>query len=61
MTTPPAQECVSANNYAHTVAGRAYASAGQTYALGSNQLLGLWNTYATSSIRQTSPSYWVKC
>ncbi|MFD9700847.1 hypothetical protein [Lentzea sp. NPDC059081] len=60
-TTPPASECVSASNYAHTVAGRAYANLGQTYALGSNQALGLWNTFTTSSIRQTSPGYWVKC
>jgi poly(3-hydroxybutyrate) depolymerase len=60
-TTTPVPECVSASNYAHTVAGRAYANLGQTYALGSNQALGLWNTFTTSSIRQTSPGYWVKC
>jgi poly(3-hydroxybutyrate) depolymerase len=60
-TTPPAPECVSASNYAHTTAGRAYAALGQTYALGSNQALGLWNTFVTSSVRQTSPNYWVKC
>jgi hypothetical protein len=29
--------------------------------MGSNQPLGLWNTFTTSSIRQTSPNYWVKC
>ncbi|MEV6236917.1 PHB depolymerase family esterase [Lentzea sp. NPDC051838] len=60
-TTPPAPECVTASNYAHTTAGRAYVLYGQTYALGSNQLLGLWNTFTSSSIRQTSPNYWVKC
>ncbi|KOV87190.1 PHB depolymerase family esterase [Nocardia sp. NRRL S-836] len=60
-TTPPVPECVTASNYAHTTAGRAYASLGQTYALGSNQPLGLWNTFVTSSVRQTSPNYWVKC
>ncbi|HUQ61628.1 PHB depolymerase family esterase [Lentzea sp.] len=60
-TTQPVPECVSASNYAHTVAGRAYANLGQTYALGSNQALGLWNTFTTSNIRQTSPGYWVKC
>ncbi|MFS8097965.1 hypothetical protein LFM09_12560 [Lentzea alba] len=60
-TTPPVAECVTANNYAHTTAGRAYAALGQTYANGSNQLLGLWNTFTTSSIRQTSPNYWVRC
>ncbi|MDX8056276.1 PHB depolymerase family esterase [Lentzea sp. BCCO 10_0798] len=60
-TTPPTSECVTASNYAHTVAGRAYATLGQTYALGSHQPLGLWNTFTTSAIRQTSPNYWVKC
>ncbi|WP_329792908.1 PHB depolymerase family esterase [Lentzea sp. DG1S-22] len=60
-TTPPTSQCVTASNYAHTVAGRAYANLGQTYALGSNQPLGLWNTFTTSAIRQTSPNHWVKC
>jgi poly(3-hydroxybutyrate) depolymerase len=60
-TTTPAPACVTASNYAHTVAARAYASLGQTYALGSNQPLGLWNTFTTSTIRQTAPNHWVKC
>jgi poly(3-hydroxybutyrate) depolymerase len=60
-TTAPVPECVTASNYAHTVAGRAYVYLGQTYATGSGQALGLWNTYTSSSIRQTSPNYWVKC
>ncbi|MET9628349.1 PHB depolymerase family esterase [Lentzea sp. NPDC006480] len=59
--TTPTPDCVTASNYAHTTAGRAYALYGQTYALGSNQALGLWNTFTSSSIRQTSPNYWVKC
>ncbi|MFD5831257.1 hypothetical protein [Lentzea sp. NPDC060358] len=60
-TTQPVPECVSASNYAHTVAGRAFANLGQTYAVGSGQALGLWNTFTSSSIRQTSPGFWVKC
>ena len=60
-TTTPPSSCVTASNYAHTVAGRAYANLGQTYALGSNQALGLWNTFTTSSVRQTSPNHWVRC
>jgi poly(3-hydroxybutyrate) depolymerase len=60
-TTVPVPTCVTASNYAHTTAGRAYVTLGQTYALGSNQALGLWNTFTTSSIRQTSPNYWVRC
>lgn len=57
----PVPDCVTASNYAHTIAGRAYASFGLTYALGSNQALGLWNTFTASSLRQTAPAHWVKC
>ncbi|WP_171074276.1 prolyl oligopeptidase family serine peptidase [Nonomuraea basaltis] len=60
-TTPPSLECVTAHNVAHTMALRAYAMWGRTYATGSNQHLGLWNTLTTSSIKQTSPGHWVKC
>ncbi|WP_182704617.1 extracellular catalytic domain type 2 short-chain-length polyhydroxyalkanoate depolymerase [Thermomonospora cellulosilytica] len=60
-TPTPTLECVTASNYAHTTAGRAYALYGNTYANGSNEYLGLWNIYTTSSIRQTSPGHWVKC
>ncbi|GGM70495.1 hypothetical protein GCM10011609_02770 [Lentzea pudingi] len=52
---------MTASNYAHTVAGRAHVTLGQTYALGSNQPLGLWNTFTTSVIRQTAPNHWVRC
>ncbi|MGW5670081.1 extracellular catalytic domain type 1 short-chain-length polyhydroxyalkanoate depolymerase [Micromonospora sp. NPDC003776] len=51
--------CVTASNYAHVVAGRAYQSGGYTYALGSNQNMGLYNTYYTTTLKQTGPSYWV--
>jgi poly(3-hydroxybutyrate) depolymerase len=61
-TTPaPTPECVTASNYSHTTAGRAYTSLGSTYATGSNQPLGLWNTYTTSTLKQTAPGYWVTC
>src|SRR5437762_6225661 len=36
-TTGSAATCTTASNYAHTTAGRAYASFGYTYANGSNQ------------------------
>lgn len=42
-------------------AGRAYVSGGYALALGSNQNLGLYNTYYTATLKQTSPGYWVKC
>ncbi|MFE9652323.1 PHB depolymerase family esterase [Micromonospora sp. NPDC006431] len=56
-TTPPA--CVTASNYAHVSAGRAYQSGGYAYALGSNQRMGLYNTFYTTTLKQTGPSYWV--
>ncbi len=51
--------CVTASNYAHVTAGRAYQSGGYAYALGSNQRMGLYNTFYTSILKQTGPSYWV--
>ncbi|TDB98381.1 PHB depolymerase family esterase [Actinomadura sp. 7K534] len=62
-TTPPTEtpECVTASNYAHTTAGRAHHSMGITYANGSNQNLGLWNVFTTSTIKETSPGHWIKC
>ncbi|MFE9204735.1 PHB depolymerase family esterase [Micromonospora sp. NPDC007230] len=56
-TTPPA--CVTASNYAHVSAGRAYQSGGYAYALGSNQKMGLYNTFYTTTLKQTGPNYWV--
>ncbi|MFI6329353.1 PHB depolymerase family esterase [Micromonospora chersina] len=56
-TTAPV--CVTASNYAHVTAGRAYQSGGYAYALGSNQRMGLYNTFYTSTLKQTGPSYWV--
>lgn len=58
-TPTPTGTCVTASNYAHTTAGRAYQVGGQTYANGSNQSMGLWNTYVTHTLRQTGPNYWV--
>ncbi|MCW3843618.1 PHB depolymerase family esterase [Micromonospora yasonensis] len=51
--------CVTASNYAHVTAGRAYQSGGYAYALGSNQKMGLYNTFYTTTLKQTGPSYWV--
>ncbi|TMR16605.1 poly(3-hydroxybutyrate) depolymerase [Nonomuraea turkmeniaca] len=60
-TPTPTPECVTAHNVAHTMAMRAYAVWGQTYAMGSGQHLGPWSSLTTSSIKQTSPGNWVKC
>jgi hypothetical protein len=51
--------CYTASNYAHTTAGRAYQTGGYTYANGSNQNMGLWNTYVTTTLKQTGPNYYV--
>ena len=40
-------------------AGRAHHSLGQTYANGSNQAMGLYNTFYTHTLRQTGPNYFV--
>ncbi|WP_430496735.1 extracellular catalytic domain type 1 short-chain-length polyhydroxyalkanoate depolymerase [Micromonospora trifolii] len=56
-TTPPT--CVTASNYAHVAAGRAYQSGGYAYANGSNQRMGLYNTFYTSALKQTAPNHWV--
>ncbi|MEU8045931.1 PHB depolymerase family esterase [Micromonospora echinofusca] len=51
--------CVKASNYAHVTAGRAYHSGGYAYANGSNQRMGLYNTFYTSTLKQTGPNHWV--
>ncbi|MEU5672439.1 PHB depolymerase family esterase [Micromonospora sp. NPDC047753] len=56
-TTPPT--CVTASNYTHVAAGRAYQSGGYAYANGSNQRMGLYNTFYTSTLKQTAPNHWV--
>ncbi|MEV6906026.1 PHB depolymerase family esterase [Amycolatopsis sp. NPDC051071] len=58
-TAPPTGPCVTASNYAHTQAGRAWQNGGWTYANGSDQSMGLWNAYTTHALRATSPDYWV--
>jgi hypothetical protein len=51
--------CYTSSNYAHTTAGRAYHSGGYTYANGSNQNMGLWNTYTTTTLKRTGTNYYV--
>jgi poly(3-hydroxybutyrate) depolymerase len=58
-TPPPAATCYTSSNYAHTTAGRAYASYGYTYANGSNQNMGLWNVYTTTTLKKTGTNYYV--
>jgi poly(3-hydroxybutyrate) depolymerase len=58
-TTGSAPVCYTASNYAHTTAGRAHQSGGYTYANGSNQNMGLWNVFVTTTLKQTGPNYYV--
>jgi poly(3-hydroxybutyrate) depolymerase len=58
-TTGTAVTCTTASNYAHTTAGRAYHSGGYAYANGSGQNMGLWNTFVTTTLKQTGPNHYV--
>ncbi|MFE1251538.1 hypothetical protein [Streptomyces sp. NPDC058735] len=58
-TTGFTPTCHTASNHDHTVAERAYQSSGQTYATGSGQAMGLWNTFTTHTLEQTAPGYCV--
>jgi poly(3-hydroxybutyrate) depolymerase len=58
-TTTTAGACFTANNYAHVSAGRAYNSMGTAKANGSNQSMGLYNTFVVTKLRQTGPNYYV--
>ncbi|MES2939559.1 MAG: PHB depolymerase family esterase [Pseudomonadota bacterium] len=51
--------CYTSSNYAHTTAGRAYQSGGTTYANGSNQNMGLWNVFVTTTLKKTGTNYYV--
>jgi poly(3-hydroxybutyrate) depolymerase len=60
-TTKSSWTCsaTSGSNYAHVQAGRAHDSGGYALANGSNQNMGLDNTFYTSTLAQTSPGYYV--
>ena len=58
-TAPLPATCTTASNYAHTTAGRAHVSFGYALANGSNQNMGLWNLFVTTTLKQTGPSYYV--
>lgn len=58
-TTGSAAACYTASNYAHTTTGRAHMSGGYTYANGSNQNMGLWTIFMTTTLKQTAVDYFV--
>lgn len=45
--------CWTSSNYAHVQAGRAVTSGGYTYAKGSNQNMGLYNTFVTHTLKES--------
>lgn len=49
----------TASNYSHVQAGRAHDSGGYALANGSNQNMGLNNTFYTSTLAQTSAGYYI--
>ena len=49
----------TSSNYAHVQAGRAYNSGGYALAKGSNQNMGLNNTFYSKTLAQTSAAYYV--
>jgi poly(3-hydroxybutyrate) depolymerase len=58
-TTGSAPVCFTASNYAHVTAGRAHQSGGFAYANGSNQNMGLWNVFVTTTLKQKGTNYYV--
>lgn len=56
---PSGGTCFTATNYAHVTAGRAHNSAGYALANGSNQSMGLNNTFYTTTLKQTGTNYYV--
>jgi poly(hydroxyalkanoate) depolymerase family esterase len=58
-TGPSAHPCFTDNNYNQTVAGRAHESLGYAYANGSNQPMGLWNSYIVHTLKQTGADYYM--
>lgn len=60
-TTASSWTCsaTTSSNYAHVQAGRAHDSGGYALANGSNQNMGLDNTFYTSTLAQTAAGYYV--
>ncbi|EEF24855.1 conserved hypothetical protein [Ricinus communis] len=60
-TSPSGYVCTTstASNYAHVAAGRAVYSLGYALAKGSNQNMGLYNVFITTTLAQTSAGYYV--
>ena len=58
-TTGSAATCWTANNYRQVQSGRATTNGGHTYAKGSNQDMGLYNTAVTHTLKESPAGYYV--
>ncbi|MGZ5790185.1 MAG: extracellular catalytic domain type 1 short-chain-length polyhydroxyalkanoate depolymerase [Burkholderiaceae bacterium] len=60
-TTTAAATCYTSSNYAHVSAGRAHSvlTTGHAAANGSNQDMGLYNTFVTSTLKKTGTNYYI--
>ena len=56
--TAPAATCHTSSNYTHVQAGRATTRLGYTYAVGSGQAMGLYNTFVVHTLKQSPPGYY---
>ncbi len=57
-TTHEEKVCFTDNNYNHVVHGRAHQSGGYALANGSNQNMGLYNTFYTTKLCRTKENYY---
>ncbi|WP_371673756.1 PHB depolymerase family esterase [Streptomyces sp. NBC_00289] len=57
-TTGSAAACHTGSNYTHVQAGRATTTGGYTYAQGSNQNMGLYNTFVTHTLKESPTGYY---
>jgi poly(3-hydroxybutyrate) depolymerase len=60
-TTTVASTCYTSSNYTHVSSGRAHyvTTTGHASANGSNQDMGLYNTYVTTTLKKTGTNYYV--
>lgn len=49
--------CGTTDNYSHVQAGRAYTDGSYAYAEGSDENMGLYNTFETTTLKETSEGY----
>ncbi len=55
-TTGATAQCFTSSNYDHTQAGRAHVYWGWAYANGSNQNMGLWTVFTTTTLKRIGPN-----